>query len=205
MQEVEINGKYMQNKKMVFRNGSILPKHLVFSFDNNILEIVSKVTYLGVVFRTGGSFAETQNMLAGQARKALYILEEYIYIYTTLTTSHMMDVFDKLILPILNYCCEVCGFIPSNTVERVHLHFCKKLLGVKKNTQNDFVYGKFGRTSLLATRCYFIIKHWFKILTCKDGKYIKHIYKVMLSDLIGRPNKVNWAYLVKDLLSRMGF
>ena len=28
---------------------------------------------------------------------------------------------------------------------------------------------------------------------------------MMLSDLIERPNKINWAYLVKDLLSRMGF
>ena len=28
---------------------------------------------------------------------------------------------------------------------------------------------------------------------------------MMLSDLTGRPNKVNWAYLVKDLLSWMEF
>ena len=189
---------------MVFRKGGILPRNLEFLFDNNILEILSKFTYLGVVFTTGGSFAETQNMLAGQARKTLYISEKYVYSYTTLTTSHMIDLFDKLILPILNYCCEVSGFIPANTVERVHLQFCKKLLGVKKSTQNDFVYGEFGRI-LFARRCYFIIKYWFKILTCEDGKNIKYIYKMMLSDLIERPNKINWAYLVKGLLSRMGF
>ena len=47
----------------------------------------------------------------------------------------------------------------------------------------------------------------FKILIGEDGKYIKYIYKMMLSDLIERLNKANWAYLlvVKDLLSRMGF
>ena len=72
-------------------------------------------------------------MLAGQARKALYILEKYVYSYTTLTTSHVADLFDKLILPILNYCCEVWGFIPANTIERVHLQFCKKnYLGLKR-------------------------------------------------------------------------
>ena len=49
------------------------------------------------------------------------------------------------------------------------------------------------------------MKYWFKILTCEDGKYIKYIYKIMLSDFIERSNKINWAYLVKDLLSRMGF
>jgi len=29
--------------------------------------------------------------------------------------------------------------------ERVHLQFCKRLLGVKRCTQNDFVYGELGR------------------------------------------------------------
>ena len=45
----------------------------------------------------------------------------------------MIDLFDKLILPILKYCSEAGGFIQANAVERVHLQFCKKLLGVKKS------------------------------------------------------------------------
>ena len=44
-----------------------------------------------------------------------------------------------------------CNFFKGSAVERVHLQFCKRLLGVKKTTQNDFVYGEFGRTSLLTT------------------------------------------------------
>ena len=194
-----------KTKVMVFRKAGLLPRNLEFIFDNTVLEIVGKFTYLGVVFTSGGSFIEAQNTLAGQARKALFIVEKYIYKFTTLSTSHMIDLFDKLILPILNYCSEVWGFIPAHTIERVHLQYWKKLLGVKKNTQNDFVYGEFGRTSLAMRRCYIIIKYWFKILTSDENKYIKYIYKMMLSDLADRPNKVNWAYLVKDLLSTMGF
>ena len=49
----------------------------------------------------------------------------------------MMDLFDKLILPILNYCCEVWGLIPANTVKRVHLYFLKKNTRCQKSTQND--------------------------------------------------------------------
>ena len=67
------------------------------------------------------------------------------------------------------------------------------------------MYGEYGRSSLLVERQYFIIKYWFKILNCNENKYIKHIYKMMLADLEEYPNKINWAYLVKDLLSRMGF
>ena len=85
----------------------------------------------------------------------------------------MMDLFDKLILSILNYCCEVWGFIPANTVERDNLYFCKKIRGVEKSTQNDFVYGKLDQISLSVCRCYIIIKYWLKILICDGRNYIK--------------------------------
>ena len=79
---------------MVFRKGGLLPRNLSFIFDNTVLKIVKKFTYLGVVFTTGGSFTETQNTLAGQARKALFLLEKYVYKFTTLTVSHRIDLFD---------------------------------------------------------------------------------------------------------------
>ena len=113
---------------MVFREGGMLPRNLSFSFDNTVLEIVNKFTYLGIVFTTWGSFTETQNTLTGQARKALFLLEKYVYKFITLAISHMIDLFVKLILPILNYCSEVWGFIQANTVECVHLHFLKKAI-----------------------------------------------------------------------------
>ena len=59
---------------MVFRNGGILPRNLSFTFDITVLEIVNKFIYLCVVFTPGGSFAEAQNTLSGQARKALFSL-----------------------------------------------------------------------------------------------------------------------------------
>ena len=176
-----------------------------FAKQPGTFKLPPQITYLGVVFTTGGSFTETQITLAGQARKALFLLEKYVYKFTTLTVSHRIDLFDKLILPILNYCSEAWGFIQANAVERVHLQFCKKFLGVKKSTQNDFIYGEYGRTSLLVKRQYVIFKYWFKILNCNENKYIKFIYKMMLADLEEYPNKINWAYLVKYLLSRMGF
>ena len=94
-------------------------------------------------------------------------------------------------------------------MEGVHLQFCNKLLGVKKSTQYDFIYGEYGRTSLLVKRQYFIIKLVFKILNYnekkKNNNNNKYIYKMMLADLEEYPNKINWAYLVKNVSSRMGF
>ena len=51
----------------------------------------------------------------------------------------------------------------------------------------------------------FIVKYCFKSLNCNEKKYIKYMYKMMLTDLEEYPNKINWSYLVKDLLSRGQF
>ncbi|MCW4345840.1 MAG: reverse transcriptase family protein [Candidatus Thiodiazotropha endolucinida] len=147
-----------KTKVMVFRKGGMLPRHLIFYYEGEPLEIVSKFKYLGIVFTTGGSFAEAQTTLAGQAQKAIFKMNQYIYKFTFLTPRHRLELFDKLVTPILNYGCQVWGFSQANAIERVHLQFCKRLLGVKKTTQNDFVYGELGRTNCITNRYLLIIK-----------------------------------------------
>ena len=85
------------------------------------------------------------------------------------------------------------------------MQFCKKVLGVKKSTQNDFVYGELGRTSYLSKRYFLIIKYWFKILLAPHNKYIMLVYNLMLQDLEVLSNKVNWASLLHHLLMSLGF
>ena len=116
-----------------------------------------------------------------------------------------MDLFDKLISPILNYGSEVWGFAKADNIERVHLQFCKKLLSVKQCTQNDFVYGELGRCSLQLTRYRNIIKYWLKILHCSEIKYVRIIYSMLYNDCINFPNKVTWVTLLRNLLGNLGF
>ena len=195
-----------KTKIMVFRRGGILPRNLIFYYDGEPIEIVSKFKYLGVVFTSGGPFSEAQNTLAGQAQKAIFKMNKYLNKFTYLSPRHKLELFDKLISPILNYGVEVWGFVQGNIIERVHLQFCKRLLGVKKNTQNDFIYGECGRTNFQTERFLLIIKYWLKkILTAEDCKYIKLIYQLMLNDIEAIPNKVNWASLLRNMLSELGF
>ena len=85
------------------------------------------------------------------------------------------------------------------------MQFCKHLLGVKSTTQNDFVYGELGRMNYYTHRLYNIIKYWLKIINCNDNKYIKYVYKFMLNDIHRNPNIKNWANMVKNTLSNLGF
>jgi hypothetical protein len=62
-----------------------------------------------------------------------------------LSVKIQLDLFDKMIKPILLYGCEVWGFGKNEVLERVHLKFCKILLKLKSSTPNYMVYGELGR------------------------------------------------------------
>lgn len=98
---------------MVFRRGGILLRNLTF-FNNDVeLEIESTFSYLGIIFSSGGSFSNTQITLAGQAQKAIFKLNSYLYKFTDISPKHTLELFDKLVCPILNYAAEVWGFFSS--------------------------------------------------------------------------------------------
>ena len=193
-----------KTKIMVFRKGGVLRRNMCFKYKTENIEIVSKFTYLGVVFTSGGSFSGTHNCLSDQALKAIFQFKKYIYKFTNLPVSHVLSLFDKLITPILSYAGEVWGHSDTVIIERVHLHFCKNLLGVKLQTQNNFIYGELGRTPLKYKRLLGIIRYWLKIIRSENIKFVKGIYKTMLLDIEQRPTKQNWAKIVKSLLESVG-
>ena len=182
-----------KTKIMVFRKGGRLSSNLKFTYQDKTIEVINKFSYLGIVFTSGGSSYETQKTLSGQALKAIFTLNKYLYNFTSLKTSHVLDLFDKLVTPILNYGSEVWGFYKSASIETVHLQFCKKILGVKQTTQNDFIYGELGRIDFQSQRYINIIKYWLKVVQSDNRKYAKLIYDMMLNDLEIRGQKQNWA------------
>jgi hypothetical protein len=83
----------------------------------------------------------------------------------------------------VSYICGMWGLITGRSLERVHLQLCKRLLGVKQCTHNDFIYGELGRTPLIVTR-HFRIKYWLKVIKSSNVKYMSHAYIMMLEDMI---------------------
>ena len=194
-----------KSKIMVFRKGGQLPRNLKFYYSKVELSIADSFSYLGVFFTPGGSFSLAQNTLSGQAQKAIFRLNSYLYKFTDISPYHRLELFDKLMALIMNYSAEVWGFCKADKIETVHLQFGKRLLGVKQCSQNDFIYGELGRTSFQTKRYLMIIKYWLKIVLCPENRLIKIIYNMMLNDMESMPHKENWAKLVKQLLGCLGF
>ena len=199
--QVNIN----KTKVMIFRKGGGVRKNVSFTYKKEKLEIVNNFKYLGMVFTVGGSFNTTYEALHGQALKAIFRLKGYMVKFPNMSLSHTLDLFDKLIEPILCYGSEVWGMNEANKLETIHMQFCKKILGVKCQTQNSFIYGELGRHPLKLRRLVRVIKYWFKIISSSEEKYVKLVYKMMLSDLENRPEQKYWAKSIKTLLENIGF
>ena len=67
------------------------------------------------------------------------------------------------------------------------------------------MYGELGRAPLQNKVFFSVVNFWFKILEAEENKYIKLAYQLMMNDIENKPNCLNWAFRVKQLLSTLGF
>ena len=92
----------------------------------------------------------------------------------------MLKLFSSIVTPILLYGCEVWGpyllcrmdsidmfknqiLRINSEMEKLHLKFCKRVLGVHSKSTNIAVFGELGRTPLIFQIAKLVIKYWFRI------------------------------------------
>ena len=134
-----------KTKVMIFQKRGRISQQYKWYYNGVELEFTNAYSYLGIVFTPNGNFIKAQTKLAEQASKAMFSLFKYISKFRNLSVAILLKLFDKLIVPILCYSCEVWGFNKAKDIERVHLKFCKYILKMKTSTLNENVYGEVGR------------------------------------------------------------
>ena len=116
---------------MFFRKGGMLGQNDKWFYSENELEIVNSLAYLGVVFSSGRSYISNTKTLSGKALKSMHELLQLLREVET-PINIALNLFDSLVASVLNYGCEVWGFINAEYIERVHRKFCKYIINVKQ-------------------------------------------------------------------------
>ena len=113
------------------------------------------------------------------------------------------NIFDKCILPIILYGCEIWGVTAHRIIESVLLKFCRQQLGVGSNAPAPALLGECGRFNLYVI-CYIrCIKYWLKIIKMSDNCLLKACYIMLLKQC--NAGRRNWVWEIKNLLYRYGF
>ena len=146
---LEIN---ISKTKVLIFNKSNKTSGITWSIDNEIVEEVDSYTCLGVIFQKNGSFKKHVNELKDKGRKCLFSLIARNKEWRDLGPSLFLHVFDKTLVPILDYGGEIWGIYDWEELERTHLFACKHILNANMNTATNAIYAETGRTPLVAKR-----------------------------------------------------
>ena len=159
--------------------------------------------YLGVVLSRSGSLRMASKALHDKALGAMFSIIRNINRHYACRFDILLDIFDKMVLPIALYNSEVWGtnFLPVNIknnnlfdvnalskhiVENMHLKFLKMILGINQSTSNWAVLSETGRFPIIIRVLKSIVK------------YVFHLNK--------SPSNLLIAALTTNInLSRMGF
>ena len=185
-----------KTKIVIFRNGGNIKENENWVYDGKEIQIVNQFSYLGMLFNYNGKFNETQKYIADQGRKAYFaILSKLKNHYFNIQT--LCSVFDTYVDSILSYSSEIWGFHKAYDVEKIHINFCKKILGVKKSTCNSLVYYELGRLPLHILRKLKILRYWTKLKnSCNCILKACFEERVLLND--------HWVLNIKNELSKLG-
>ena len=141
-----------------------------WSYNGLNLEIVDSFSYLSVKLSPNGSLEAGVKALSDQSLRALNNL---LGLFQRVYFDIKLYLFHGLVTPILLYNAEVWSLYDYQYIDKIHIKFCKILLGARQQTPNYAIYGELGRFALSVIAKERAAKFWLKIL----GKMDSLIYK----------------------------
>ena len=131
-------------------------------------------------------------MLFDQARKAMFfILKKSRALH--LTVDIQLDLFNKMVMPILLYGCEVWGIGNNDIIDKLHVQYCKYVLLLKNSTPTCMVLGELGAippSVIIKSR---ILNFWNKLITNSTPKLSFDVYKYMYNQYNNRYLQISLA------------
>ena len=175
---LEVNPK--KTKCLTFSRGRAAKTADTFKLGSTVLDNCDSYCYLGVIFCKSGSMNAASKALHDKALGAMFSLLRNINRHNACKFEILVDLFEKMVLPIALYNSEVwgSGMIPVNgnnidyfnpvsiskhLVEKLHMRFLKIGLVVGQRTSNWAVRGETGRFPMIVCVFRFMIKFLFHL------------------------------------------
>ena len=169
-----LNVNVDKTKVMIFAPG-VVRKFKFFQFGDSKIDVVRDYVYLGTKFYCTGTFKKAQAKQALQARKATYSLITRIK-QLNLTFEVSIELFDRLIMPILLYGSEIWGFEGSKIVEASFAKTMRNFLRLHKTTPMCMINGELGLKEIPEYIDNRMLNFWCNIATGNQGKMSSILY-----------------------------
>ena len=172
---------------------------IIWKLGNKEIEECETYKYLGVTFKSNGSFSEHADKIKEKAQKSHFSLLAKSREWGGFQPRLFLYLFDHTIMPILNYASEIWGTNEWPKLERLHLSACKYALGVKSSTTTDAVYAELGRYSVLSARHINILKFFLRLSNLEEERYANKAFNMLVTD--ANAGYSNWVSTAQSLAS----
>ena len=170
-----LNVNIDKTKIIIFSKGRIR-KYKSFSFGNNEIDVVDDYIYLGTTFNYNGTFHKAKTKQASQAMRATYSLITNIK-RLNLSIETSIELFDRLIIPVLLYGSEIWGFESPKQLQTKYNNVMRKFLHLHKTTSMVMVNGELGLKEISEYIENRMLNFWYNVATGDENKISTILYK----------------------------
>ena len=175
-----------------------------FLLNGEKVDVVDHYVYLGTTISYNGKYKEAIKKQVLQAQRALFTIKSKKEMYD-LPFDIVIDLFDKMILPILLYGCEIWGYEDVECIEIFYRKFLKYTLRLNMQTTSCMVYGEAGRTPLSITIKSRMVCFWHKITVGAKNK-LSHKLTYLLKKLHEQNQHYSpWLKSIEQILNTSGY
>jgi hypothetical protein len=157
----------VEKTKIVILSKSKVRTDYNFTYQNEKVDAVEEFKYLGVLFNYNGSFVKFKKYLYDYSHNAMFALIRKCRQHT-LPIDIQLDLFGRLVVPILLYGCEIWGFENVAIIEKLQLKFLKYVLGVRPSTSTCMVLGKTGSFPLHISIKMRMMSYWVRLVNTPE-------------------------------------
>ena len=190
-------------KVVVFSKGKIrnIPR---FFIGQEMLEVVSDFTYLGLKLNYNNKLTVAQKDLYDRATRAMFALLKKSQIHN-LPLDLVLDLFDSMVLPVLTYGCEIWGFEINECVCKLQLKFYKFLLRLRQSTPSMMVLGEVGKFPISVNIKSRLLTFWFKVSSKENKSKLSNLmYRCLHILYQNGTHKSKYLSFVENTLNELG-
>jgi hypothetical protein len=145
-----------------------------------------------------------QKDLCDRAARAMFSLMKKCN-NLSLPADLMLDLFDKTVLPVLTYGCEIWGHEMLDIVLKLQLKFYKCILRLKQSTPTMMVFGETGKYPVSVSIKTRMLCFWFKLCGSQDcNKLSNLVYQCLLHLYLVGNHKNHFLQSIENILNELG-
>ncbi|KAH3813261.1 hypothetical protein DPMN_141714 [Dreissena polymorpha] len=188
-----------KSKVVHFRKGRSQRTDTEFKIGLNVLEIVDKYKYLGVVMHEKRDYSFHCEMLAKSAGRALGSIINKIHNMKQAGFKTYEKLYNSCVIPISDYCASIWGFKHFKSAENVHHRAIRYFLGVHRFTPILALLGEIGWLPSIYRRWLAMIRFWNRLVKLDEYRLTKRAFERDYSS----SNNNNWCSEFKTVMSSL--